>query len=467
MTEAATATRAAPPGSPMTRVRYRVWALNFFACLINYGDRVALSVAAPFILDEFHFSPAIWGVILSSFFWTYSPFALVGGFMVDRVGVRRAYTICMLVWSLTIPLTAGAWNVGSFIVARLLFGMGEGPQAPISTKLTANWFPSRQTSTMLNFAQAGTTVGPIIATPVVVWICTTLGWRPAFIALGALGIVWCAVWWFVGRDKPADHPAVNTAENDYVVADHPSQEAEFTEEDGTGAGAGRLGRFWTLVRDRRIAALAIAFFAYSWVLFMFLTWYPTYLVDGRGVKKGDLGAIATYPWVAATAGLIVGGLVADRLIKRYKSFVTPRKWMIIGCLVAVAVCFGPSPFVKSPTVALVLVCVATFFLLASYQYQALIVALVPARYTGRMAGVIQMCSTIAGILAPIVTGWIVDVSGSFTAAFVLAAAITLAGAMATLILVREKGGDGAAPLAGGLDGPAGREGSRTDPQPAA
>jgi ACS family hexuronate transporter-like MFS transporter len=197
---------------------------------------------------------------------------------------------------------------------------------------------------------------------------------------------------------------------------------------------------------------------------MFLTWYPTYLVDGRGVKKGDLGAIATYPWIAATAGLIAGGLVADRLIKRYKSFVTPRKWMIIGCLVAVAVCFGPSAFVKSPTVALVLVCVATFFLLASYQYQALIVVLVPARYTGRLAGVIQMCSTIAGILAPIVTGWIVDVSSSFTAAFVLAAAITLAGAVATLVLVREKTGAAAAPL---TDGTAGRDSSVTAPRPGA
>lgn len=451
-------TTTAPAGFPMTRVRYRVWAMNFFACLINYGDRVALSVAAPFILDEFHFSPAIWGVILSSFFWTYSPFALVGGFMVDRVGVRRAYTICMLVWSLTIPLTAGAWNVGSFIVARLLFGMGEGPQAPISTKLTANWFPARQTSTMLNFAQSGTTIGPIIATPVVVWICTTLGWRPAFIALGALGIVWSAVWWFVGRDRPDDHPAVNAAEKAYVSADHRSPQ------DLAEDPSNQPGRFWVLVRDRRIAALAIAFFAYSWVLFMFLTWYPTYLVDGRGVDKGDLGAIATYPWVAATAGLIAGGFVADRLIKRYRSLVTPRKWMIIGCLVAVAVCFGPSPYVKSPTLALVLVCVATFFLLASYQYQALIVALVPARYTGRLAGVIQMCSTIAGILAPIVTGWIVDVSGSFTAAFVLAGAITLAGAIATLVLVREKGGASAVPTAGG---PAGGDGAHAGARSAA
>jgi ACS family hexuronate transporter-like MFS transporter len=413
----------------MTKVRYQVFAMNFVACLINYGDRIALSVAAPFILAEFHFSPALWGIILSAFFWTYSPFALFGGFMVDRIGVRKAYMICMLVWSLTIPLTASVWSAASLIVARLLFGAGEGPQAPISTKLTANWFPMRQTSTMLNLAQSGTTIGPIIATPLVVWACTTMGWRPAFVILGGLGIVWCVVWWFVARDRPQDHPRTDAAERAYVTADHRDAPGTVTE--------GKV-RFWTLLRTPYILALAIAFFAYSWVLFMFLTWYPTYLVQARGVNKADLGGIATIPWVAATAGLIGGGFVADRLIKRFGSFVTPRKWMIVACLIAVAVCFGPSPFVRSPTLALVLVCVAIFFLLASYQYQALIVALVPPGYTGRFAGVIQMCSTLAGILAPIVTGQVVQSTGSYTPAFLVGAALAVVGAVAVLVLVREK-----------------------------
>ncbi|PXY29085.1 hypothetical protein DI005_28885 [Prauserella sp. PE36] len=415
----------------MTKIRYRVFAMNFLACLINYGDRVALSVAAPFILAEFDFSPAVWGVILSAFFWTYSPFALVGGLMVDRIGVRRAYTVCMLFWSLTIPLTASAWNAVSFIIARLLFGAGEGPQAPISTKLTANWFPRRQTSTMLNLAQAGTTIGPIIATPLIIWACTSIGWRPTFVLLASFGVVWCAVWWFVARDRPADHPKVDDAERAFITADHESAAER--------SAARQTAGFWELLRDRRIVALAIAFFAYSWVLFMFMTWYPQYLVDARGVDKGDLGGIGTIPWVAATAGLVVGGLVADRLIRRTGSFVTPRKWMIVGCLVAVAVCFGPSPLVSSPTLGMVLVCVATFFLLASYQYQALVVALVPSRYTGRLAGVIQMCSTLAGILAPIVTGAVVQATGSYTSAFVFAGVLTLGGALAVLILVRERG----------------------------
>ena len=420
----------------MTKVRYQVFAMNFVACLINYGDRIALSVAAPFILAEFHFSPALWGIILSAFFWTYSPFALFGGFMVDRIGVRKAYTICMLVWSLTIPLTASVWSAASLIVARLLFGAGGGPQAPISTKLTANWFPMRQTSTMLNLAQSGTTVGPIIATPLVVWACTTMGWRPAFVILGAFGLIWCAVWWFVARDRPQDHPRSDAAERAYVIADH-----ETVPGTATAAAAEGGARFWSLLRTPYVLALAIAFFAYSWVLFMFLTWYPTYLVDARGVNKADLGGIATIPWVAATAGLIAGGFVADRFIKRSGSFVKPRKWMIVGCLIAVAVCFGPSPFVQSPALALVLVCVAIFFLLASYQYQALIVALVPAAYTGRLAGVIQMCSTLAGILAPIVTGAVVEATGSYTSAFLVGDALSVVGALAVLVHARGEAPD--------------------------
>ncbi|MFF3568629.1 MFS transporter [Nocardia jiangxiensis] len=413
----------------MTTIRYRVFAMNFAASLINYGDRVALSVAAPFILAEFHFAPALWGVILSAFFWTYSPFALLGGFMVDRIGIRKAYTICMLAWSLTIPLTAAAWNASSLIVARLLFGAGEGPQAPISTTLTANWFPKRQTSTMLNLAQSGTTIGPIIATPLVVWASTTMGWRPTFVILGGFGVLWSAAWWFIARDRPADHPSADTAERAYINADHDTTDASTTGPDTTP-------RFWSLLRQPHVLALSIAFFAYSWVLFMFLTWYPTYLVSARGVRKTDLGAIATIPWIAASAGLILGGLVADRLVTRTGSLVQPRKWMIIVCLIAVAVCFGPSPFVRSPTVALVLVCVAIFFLLASYQYQSLIVALTAPAYTGRLAGTIQMCSTLAGILAPIVTGAVVQITGSYTPAFLIGGALALAGALAVLILLR-------------------------------
>ncbi|GAA2805649.1 MFS transporter [Crossiella cryophila] len=410
----------------MTRIRYRVWAANFTAAIINFGDRVALSVAAPFILAEYHFSPVVWGIILSSFFWTYTPFALIGGFLVDRFGVRRAYLACMLGWSLTIPLTAAAWDVTTFIFARLLFGIGEAPQGPISAKLTANWFPARQASTMLNTAQAGTTIGPILATPLIVWISSTLGWRPAFVLLGLIGVLWCGIWWLVGRDRPEDHPGVDAAELAYIRADHAPPTVD-------SAATG----FRSLARDRRVVALAIAFFAYSWVLFMFLTWYPTYLVEARGVAKADLGAIATYPWITATVGLVAGGVVADRLIRRFGSFVTPRKWMIVGCLTAVAVCFAPSPFVDSPDLALLLVCVATFFLLASYQYLAVIVAIVPPHYTGRMAGLVQMCSAAAGILAPIATGWIVEITGSFTAAFVLGGAIALLGAALTLVLVRD------------------------------
>ncbi|MFE4369731.1 MFS transporter [Streptomyces sp. NPDC056835] len=419
----------------MSKVRYRLFALNFLACLINYGDRTALSVAAPFILAEYHFSPAVWGLILSAFFWTYSPFALLGGFMVDRIGVRRAYTACMLAWSLTIPLTAGAWNAATFIAVRMLFGMGEGPQAPISAKLTADWFPKRQTSTMLNLAQAGTTVGPIIATPFVVWICATLGWRPAFLMLSSLGVIWCAVWWFTARDRPADHPGVDAAEHAYITADHTPDHTPATNRSRT-AGSTSHAEFWNLVRQRHVIALAIAFFAYSWVLFMFLTWYPQYLVDARGMDKSDLAGTATIPWVAATAGLVLGGLTADRLIKKSASLITPRKWMIVVSLVMVAACFGPSPAVRSPTVGLLLVCVAIFFLFASYHYQALIIATVPPEYTGRLAGVVQMCSTLAGILAPIVTGAIVETTGSYTSAFILGAALALAGAVAVACLIR-------------------------------
>lgn len=420
-----------------TRVRARIFALSFIAALLNYGDRIAISVAAPFILDEFHFSPLAWGVILSAFFWTYSPFALLGGIMADRIGIRRAYLIAMLVWSVSLPITASAWNFAAFMVARLLFGMGEGPQAPITTKLTASWFPRRQTATMLNSIQSGTTIGPIIATPFVVWVSLTLGWRESFFILAGLGLIWAAIWWRTARDTPAEHPKVNNSELEFITADHNTVTLTSTPAEDTEELSKHKTEFWRLLRSPYVIALAFAFFCYSWVLFMFLTWYPQYLVQGRGISKQDLASLATIPWITATIGLIGGGMLADRLIKRSGNLVKSRKWIAATGLLGAAVCFGPSPFVDSPTLGLILVSAATFFLLGSYQYQSLIVAVAPARYTGRMAGFIQMCSTIAGMLAPIVTGAIVDATGSFTPAFVVGGAFAILGACAVGIFVRQ------------------------------
>jgi ACS family hexuronate transporter-like MFS transporter len=407
--------------------------MNFLAALINYGDRVALSVAAPFILEEFHFQPAAWGLILSAFFWTYSPFAFLGGLLADRVGIRRAYAIAMLVWSLTIPLTASAWSFGAFIAVRLLFGAGEGPQAAVSTKTMATWFPHRLTSTVLNLAQSGTTIGPIIATPAVVFLSLQFGWRTAFVLLGCVGLVWVGVWWLVARDTPGQHPKVDEAELAYITADH---EQETTEASSPGqATAGRTS-LREAIGNRYVIALAVGYFAYSWVLFMFLTWYPTYLVQARGATKEDLASLATIPWVTATIGLIGGGLLADRLGRRFGNVVAARKWVIVASLALTGLCFGPSPFVQSPTLGVVLVSAATMFLLASWQYQAIIVAVTPARLTGSVAGFIQFVSTLAGIGAPIAVGFIVEGTGSYSSAFIIGAALALISAVLIATMVR-------------------------------
>jgi ACS family hexuronate transporter-like MFS transporter len=430
--------RPTVPSTERTRttVRFRIAALGFAAALINYGDRAAISVSAPFILEEFDFSPVTWGIILSAFFWTYSPFAFFGGIMADRLGVKRGYTIAMLVWSISLPITATAWSFGAFLVARLLFGIGEGPQAAISTKTASMWFPRAKTATVLNLMQAGTTIGPIIATPVVVWISLTLGWREAFWILACLGIVWIALWWFVADDSPDKHKGVNTGELAYITADH--QVAAESNADDSPTTSAHVG-LWTFVRTPFVAALAFAFFCYSWVLFMFLTWYPTYLVSERGVSKTDLAAVATVPWVTATIGLVGGGILADWFVRSNGgALIKARRPFIVVGLLGSGLCFAPSAFVASPTLGLALVCAATMLLLGSYQYQSIIVAIAPQSLTGHLAGFIQMCSTVAGILAPIVTGAIVEATGSFVSAFFVGGAFAILGALAVAVLVRPR-----------------------------
>ena len=193
-------------GQP-TKVRHHVAIMGFLASLVNYADRILISVAAPLILAELHLSPMEWGLILSAFFWTYSPCAFLGGILNDKLGAKTTYSLSMAVWSGFVAVTGLCWNFITFMIARLLFGVGEGPQPATTTKLVSNWFPKSDASKALSFAMLGVTVGPMLATPFVVWLMQMFGWRACFFILGAIGIVWVVAWHYTVTEKPQDHPS--------------------------------------------------------------------------------------------------------------------------------------------------------------------------------------------------------------------------------------------------------------------
>jgi ACS family hexuronate transporter-like MFS transporter len=414
-----------------SKVRYGIIGFSFAACLINYGDRIAISVASPAIIEEMNFTPIEWGYILSAFFWTYSLFGLIGGFVNDKFGARNTYGFTMIIWSIAVGLTAIAWNFISLLLLRLFFGAGEGPQVPTATKLVSNWFPKSESARALSLSQVGTTIGPIIATPLVAWLTVEMGWRVSFVVLASFGIIWAIGWFLYAKDYPDQHKKVNQKELDYIQQDKGKElDDEKTRDSKVSA--------WSFIKKPYILSVSICYFAYSFVLFLVITWFPNYLVDQRGMTMKEMGIFSIWPWVGASIGLIIGGYLSDLFVKKSKdgNLVSGRKYLVVVCQVLTAITFSLSAIVESTVLALTLTTMAMGFLLGSWQYQSLVIAIVPKQKLGAVSGFVQSISAIGGILSPIATGYIVELTGSFNTAFYLGSSFCLLGALLVAIFVR-------------------------------
>ena len=419
-----------------SKVRYKIATYGFVASLINYADRILISVAAPLILVELDFTPVEWGLILSAFFWTYSPCAFLGGILNDKLGAKTTYSLSMAVWSGFVAMTGLCWNFLSFMIARLLFGVGEGPQPATTTKLVSNWFPKSDASKALSFAMLGVTVGPMLATPLVVWMMQQFGWRACFFILGALGFVWVIGWHFSATETPREHKDVNAEELKYIE----SGREQASQTSSTEQKASKK-EFLKCVFTPYILGICVCYFAYSWILFLVLTWYPSYLTQQHNVSISAMGWLATLPWVGATIGLMGGAIVADYFTKQNLdgNQVSARKWMIASCMALTGITFALSAYVADVYISTMLMTFAMLFLLASWQYQALIIAVVPGRLVGSLAGFIQFISTLAGILAPAATGYFVQYLNSFNAAFFIGSSLALIGALMVAVFVKKDG----------------------------
>ncbi|MFC4562387.1 MFS transporter [Nocardiopsis mangrovi] len=409
-----------------TRVRYAVLASDFVILMLNYADRAVIGVAAPLIISEFGFSNAAFGWILAAFAFTYSPFGFIGGWLADRYGPAKVMGWAAIAWSVFTALTAAGVGFVSLIIIRLLFGAGEGPQATVTAKIMHNWFPKRELGTALGIANAATPLGGAVGTPVVVAImeATQGNWRLPFIIFGVLGLL-CAIGWFiVVRDRPEDHARVSAAELAHIRQD------EHVPADAAEDGAGASGPWLHLLRLPAVWSTAIAYFGYAWILWTFLNWFPTYLVNERGIDIAELSVTGAVPWVGGCVGLALGGVFTDWLVRRTGRTLGPRRWTVVVCLAATGLLFGLIGLVASTTGAVVLMTVVVFLLyFTGAQYWIIVGTVVPAERYGSVSGAVQMFATSASIIAPTATGYLIDSSFGWTGTFAVASAVAVLGAL--------------------------------------
>jgi MFS transporter, ACS family, hexuronate transporter len=411
--------------------RFVVLGADALILILNYGDRAAIGVAAPMIIHEFGFSKGTMGLILSAFAVSYAPACFAGGWLADRFGPRKVMAGAALMWSACTALTALCFNLPSFIIQRLLFGLGEGPQGSVTARTMGNWFPQREYASAIGLTFAANPLGAAIGTPIVAWILfvSNDNWRLPFLVLGALGVVVASIWYLVVRDHPAQHPLVGAAELQHIVASS-----------GTVAGSDDIAAIPPIayyLKQTSVWGNALAYFGFSWILFMFLSWYPVFLLEQHHVNLKSLAWSGSLPWIAGSLGTALGGVLSDRILRTTRHAFSTRKWIAVICLAAGALLCIPLAMVHTTVGAVSLLTAALLILyVTNAQFFGIVEATVHPRRLGAVTGFVHFCANCAAIVAPVVTGFIVQILKSWTLAFGLAAAMALAGALA-LAFARE------------------------------
>jgi MFS transporter, ACS family, hexuronate transporter len=413
--------------------RWFVVALFFLAGVINYLDRSALSIAAPLIQKDLNFSHAQMGIVFSSFFIGYAMFNFIGGVLSDRVGAKRVFGAAMGVWSIFCGATALASGIVSLIVLRVLFGMGEGPFSSSNSKMVNNWFPRKEVASAIGVISSGTPLGGAVAGPVVGYMAIRYGWRWAFVAIMLLGLAWLVLWVTTTTEHPSEHPRISREEADYIAAGQGDEHVAARAADGAHMS---LGHF---LKQPIILATAFAFFAYNYVLFFFLSWFPTYLTEAHHLSLRDMSFATVVPWLLGSIGLAVGGFVSDGILRLTGKPLLSRKLVLSVCLGAAAVCVALAGRVASTESAVALMSVSIFFLYVTGSvYWAVIQDTVPREHVGGVGGFVHFLANLAGVIGPAVTGFIVQAThGAYGSAFVLAGVIAVLGALCSLVFIRE------------------------------
>ena len=414
MTGASAATAAARPTADARR--WTIIGLLSLGMVIAYVSRSNLSVVLvlPDFIKSFHLSDTDRGILNSAFFWAYAVLQIPAGWVVDRYGVKLPYAVSFLFWCIASALTAFTGTLGSLYVLRVLVGAGEAVVAPASYRWIRVNFEEKERGLAIGLYMTGTKIGPAIAAPLAAWLVLHSDWRAMFLIVGAGGLVWLVPWLLlVQNDRPrapksAAVPSAETIPFARVLASPVT---------------------WGAV---------IATFCYMYFVYFCMTWMPAYFVEQRHLTLAKMGVYTFFSFGGMAIVAVLGGWAADLLIARGGNPVTVRKWFTIaGFAVACTELIGAQS--ESVTVALAFAVISLSGLgLATANYWALTQTLIPAAAIGRISGVQNCAASVAGIVAPILTGWLKQQTGSYQAPMQAIWFFLVVGVLAYVFLVREK-----------------------------
>lgn len=412
-----------------TRKRYSILFLVFITVVINYLDRSNISIAAFAIREELGLSTVQMGVIFSAFAWTYSILQIPGGIMVDKVKARVLYPIILALWSMATLIQGFINSISAFIGLRAAIGIFESPSYPLNNKIVTSWFPENERASAIAMYTSGQFIGLAFLTPVLVLIQDSLGWRGLFIVSGIIGIVWAIIWYFFYRD-PNRHKSINKEELQYIKDGGGLVEGDVEEKEKQEFTLQDLKHAF---KYRKLWGVYIGQFCIGSLFIFFLTWFPTYLVEFRGLDFIKSGFLASLPFLAAFVGVLLSGFTSDFLVRKGYTNETARKTpVLIGMVLSMAI-VGAN---YTDSTFLIILFLSIAFLgngLSSITW-VFISLLAPKRLIGLIGGTFNFIGGLSAVSTPIIIGFLVE-DGDFEPALLYIAALTFIGFCSYLFLI--------------------------------
>jgi ACS family glucarate transporter-like MFS transporter len=419
-----------------TSVRYGILAMLVIASAVNLGDRANLSITGSAMSADLGIGPVALGYVFSAFAWAYVIAQLPAGWLLDRFDSIKVYGISLVLWSLCTvaqgflgSLSTSAAIAGLFVL-RFLLGLVESPVSPANSAIVATWFPVRERGLATSIYNSAQYIAVVVFVPLMGYLVHGSGWPSVFFIMGALGLV-LAVVWFKVMHAPLAHPRANSAELDYLREG--GANIGGGDEKATKATRVDLSVVRFFLKSRLMLGIYLSQYCLTSLQYFFITWFPIYLVKGRGMNIVEVGFLATLPAIAGFIGGIAGGSLSDLLLRRGLGVSVARKTpFVIGMLLASCLVF--CNFVASPYTVVALMSLAIFGKGLAAVNWAVVSDTSPPHLVGLAGGLFNLFGSISGIVTPIVIGYALQMTGSFTGAMYFVAAHGLIGAITYLFV---------------------------------
>lgn len=407
-----------------TAVRYSVLAFLFTITAINYGDRATLGIAGTSISQDLGLTPISMGYIFSAFGWAYVLNQVPGGWLLDRYGSIRVYGVSLFAWSVCTLAIAGISHVPHALMFPTLFllwaalGLVEAPTFPANSRIVSSWFPTSERGLATSIFNSAQYVAVAFFAPLMGWVTQTFGWKYIFSLMGALGMV-LAIIWLARMHSPARHPGVNAAELAYMRDGGALVDIDDRALQVKQTLTRKQIRF--MLTNRTLLGVYGGQYCITALLYFFLTWFPLYLHQSRGFSLTATGFAASVPALCGLAGAIFGGALSDKLLRAGRSENIARKTpYVLGMAAASSICL--CNFIQSGWLIVAVMSFAFFGKGIAAIGWAVISDIAPKETPGLAAGIFNGVGNIAGIVTPIVIGYIVALTKSYDGALIFVAA---------------------------------------------